>query len=99
VRFGILGTTRVWRDGGDEIDVGGPTRRALLALLLVRPGDEVGQGVAKWMVPENRFVAWFVNQNYKVLPYLPWKGLMAKSIRKTAGNIDLTRYDGAAYRG
>jgi hypothetical protein len=40
-----------------------------------------------------------MSQNDKVLPYLPWKGLMAKSIRKTAGNIDLTRYDSAAYRG
>jgi hypothetical protein len=27
------------------------------------------------------------------MPYLPWKGLMAKSIRKTASNIDLTPYD------
>jgi 2-polyprenyl-6-methoxyphenol hydroxylase-like FAD-dependent oxidoreductase len=55
--------------------------------------QKVGQGVAKWMVPENRFVAWFMNQNYKVMPYLPWKGLMVRSIRKTASNIDLTRYD------
>jgi 2-polyprenyl-6-methoxyphenol hydroxylase-like FAD-dependent oxidoreductase len=55
--------------------------------------QKVGQGVAKWMVPENRFMAWFLNQNYKVMPYLPWKGLMAKSIRKTASNIDLTPYD------
>jgi hypothetical protein len=45
------------------------------------------------MVPENRFMTWFVNQNYKVMPYLPWKGLMAKSIRKTASNIDLAKYD------
>jgi 2-polyprenyl-6-methoxyphenol hydroxylase-like FAD-dependent oxidoreductase len=55
--------------------------------------QKVGQGVAKWMVPENRFMTWFVNQNYKVMPYLPWKGLMAKSIRKTASNIDLAKYD------
>jgi predicted ATPase/DNA-binding SARP family transcriptional activator/predicted negative regulator of RcsB-dependent stress response len=45
VRFGILGTTQVWRDDGGEVDVGGPTRRALLALLLVRPGDVVPAGV------------------------------------------------------
>jgi 2-polyprenyl-6-methoxyphenol hydroxylase-like FAD-dependent oxidoreductase len=58
--------------------------------------QKVGQGVAKWLVPENRFVAWFMNQNYKVMPYLPWKGLMARSVRRTASNIDLARYDGLA---
>ncbi|WP_217369912.1 FAD-dependent monooxygenase [Nonomuraea antri] len=50
-------------------------------------------GVSKWMVPENRFMAWFMNQNYKVLPYLPWKGLMAKSVRKTASAISLRDYE------
>jgi predicted ATPase/DNA-binding SARP family transcriptional activator len=45
VRFGILGTTRAWRDDGSEVDLGGPTRRALLALLLVRPGEVVPAGV------------------------------------------------------
>jgi predicted ATPase/DNA-binding SARP family transcriptional activator len=45
VRFGILGTTQTWRDSGDEVDLGGPTRRALLALLLVRSGDVVPTGV------------------------------------------------------
>ncbi|GAA3601531.1 FAD-dependent monooxygenase [Nonomuraea rosea] len=49
-------------------------------------------GVSKWMVPESRFMAWFMNQNYKLLPYLPWKGLMAKSVRKTASAISLKDY-------
>ncbi|MER5999120.1 FAD-dependent monooxygenase [Nonomuraea angiospora] len=49
-------------------------------------------GVSKFMVPENRFMAWFMNQNYRLLPYLPWKGLMAKSVRKTAGAISLKDY-------
>ncbi|MFD8528601.1 hypothetical protein ACFV0L_14420 [Streptosporangium canum] len=38
MRFGILGATRVWRDDGSEVPAGGPTRRALLTLLLARPG-------------------------------------------------------------
>ncbi|TYB55377.1 AAA family ATPase [Nonomuraea sp. PA05] len=41
MRFGILGDTRAWRDDGAEVPLGGPARRALLALLLVRPGAVV----------------------------------------------------------
>ncbi|WP_182897638.1 BTAD domain-containing putative transcriptional regulator [Microbispora sp. H10830] len=41
MRFGILGETRVWRDDGTEVPLGGPARRALLALLLIRPGQVV----------------------------------------------------------
>ncbi|MFF5206370.1 BTAD domain-containing putative transcriptional regulator [Streptosporangium sp. NPDC000396] len=41
MRFGILGTTRAWRDDGSEVRLGGPTRRALLTLLLARPGEVV----------------------------------------------------------
>ncbi|MFB7179806.1 BTAD domain-containing putative transcriptional regulator [Streptomyces sp. NPDC056257] len=40
MRFGILGDTRAWHGGG-EVPLGGPARRALLALLLVRPGEVV----------------------------------------------------------
>ncbi|MEV4577171.1 FAD-dependent monooxygenase [Nonomuraea jabiensis] len=49
-------------------------------------------GVSRFMVPENRFMAWFMNQNYRLLPYLPWKGLMAKSVRRTASAISLKDY-------
>ncbi|MGS2641483.1 hypothetical protein [Streptosporangium sp. LJ11] len=52
-----------------------------------------GDGVGRWMVPESRFMAWFVNQNYKLLPYVPWKGLIAKSIRRTANAITLKDYE------
>ncbi|MGC5016835.1 ATP-binding protein [Streptosporangium sp. DT93] len=41
MRFGILGTTRMWDDDGGEVRVGGPARRALLALLLARAGETV----------------------------------------------------------
>ncbi|MER8041242.1 BTAD domain-containing putative transcriptional regulator [Streptomyces sp. NPDC094032] len=41
MRFGILGDTRAWYDDGTEVPLGGPARRALLALLLVRPGAVV----------------------------------------------------------
>lgn len=41
MRWGILGETRAWHDDGTEVPLGGPARRALLALLLVRPGEVV----------------------------------------------------------
>ncbi|MEU1668747.1 BTAD domain-containing putative transcriptional regulator [Streptomyces sparsogenes] len=41
MRFGILGEPRAWYDDGAEVPLGGPARRALLALLLVRPGEVV----------------------------------------------------------
>ncbi|MFB7862767.1 BTAD domain-containing putative transcriptional regulator [Streptomyces sp. NPDC056069] len=41
MRFGILGDTQAWHDDGTEVPLGGPARRALLALLLVRPGAVV----------------------------------------------------------
>ncbi len=41
MRFGILGGTLMWGDDGAEVSLGGPARRALLTLLLVRPGEVV----------------------------------------------------------
>ncbi|MEV0233383.1 BTAD domain-containing putative transcriptional regulator [Nonomuraea sp. NPDC050786] len=41
MRFAILGETRAWRDDGTEVPLGGPARRALLALLLLRPREVV----------------------------------------------------------
>jgi 2-polyprenyl-6-methoxyphenol hydroxylase-like FAD-dependent oxidoreductase len=52
-----------------------------------------GEGVSRWMVPESGFMAWFVNQNYKLLPYVPWKGLIAKGVRKVAEAITLKTYE------
>ncbi|WP_329425157.1 FAD-dependent monooxygenase [Streptosporangium sp. NBC_01495] len=52
-----------------------------------------GDGVGKWMVPDSRFMAWFINQNYRLLPYVPWKGLIAKGIRQTANAVTLKDYE------
>ncbi|WP_177240376.1 AfsR/SARP family transcriptional regulator [Streptacidiphilus jiangxiensis] len=41
MRFGILGTTQAWTDDGGELPLGGPGRRALLALLLLDAGRTV----------------------------------------------------------
>ncbi|MEV0412221.1 BTAD domain-containing putative transcriptional regulator [Streptomyces sp. NPDC050448] len=39
--FGILGETQAWHNDGAEVPLGGPARRALLALLLTHPGEVV----------------------------------------------------------
>ena len=54
--------------------------------------QKLGQGVAEWMVPTTRFRSWFVRQNYRILPYLPWKGMLAASARRTASAIELKPY-------
>ncbi|ANP51601.1 putative ATPase/DNA-binding SARP family transcriptional activator [Streptomyces griseochromogenes] len=41
MRFGILGETQMWGDDGTPVPLGGPARRALLTLLLIRPGEAV----------------------------------------------------------
>ncbi|RPF25500.1 putative ATPase [Streptomyces sp. Ag109_G2-6] len=41
MRFSILGETLARRDDGTEVPLGGPARRALLTLLLVRPREVV----------------------------------------------------------
>lgn len=41
MRFAILGTTRATRADGRDVPLGGPARRALLALLLARAGEVV----------------------------------------------------------
>lgn len=43
-------------------------------------------------MPETRFMAWFLNQNFRLLPYLPWKGMMARSARRTAEAISVPAY-------
>ncbi|MEU4545451.1 FAD-dependent monooxygenase [Nonomuraea dietziae] len=58
----------------------------------VRGCQKSGESAGRWMVPESRFMAWFLNQNYRLLPYLPWKGMIAKSVRKTAGAVSLKDY-------
>lgn len=47
----------------------------------------------KWFVPSSRFKIWFRNLNMRMLPYLPWKGLIAKAIQKQNA-ITLKDYEG-----
>ncbi|GAA0297857.1 BTAD domain-containing putative transcriptional regulator [Streptomyces polychromogenes] len=58
MRFSILGETLARRDDGTEVPVGGPARRALLTLLLVRPGEVVAaERLADEMAPDGSLSA------------------------------------------
>ncbi|MCX6048567.1 MAG: FAD-dependent monooxygenase [Chloroflexi bacterium] len=56
----------------------------------------LGQKMAKEMVPDSQTQLWFRNQMMRMLPYLPWKGLITKSIlqplREAANAITLKDY-------
>ncbi|GAA4209027.1 FAD-dependent monooxygenase [Microbispora amethystogenes] len=54
--------------------------------------QKMGDGVAKLMVPGNRFLASFLNRYYRIMPYLPGRNLPAKIARKTAQSITLRDY-------
>jgi 2-polyprenyl-6-methoxyphenol hydroxylase-like FAD-dependent oxidoreductase len=56
----------------------------------VRECQESASG--KWFIPSSRAAIWFRNQNLRLLPHLPWKGLIGKMARKTATAIDLPNY-------
>jgi 2-polyprenyl-6-methoxyphenol hydroxylase-like FAD-dependent oxidoreductase len=54
--------------------------------------QEMGDGVAKLMIPGNRVMATVLNRYYKLIPYLPGKDMAAKIARKAAENITLPTY-------
>jgi 2-polyprenyl-6-methoxyphenol hydroxylase-like FAD-dependent oxidoreductase len=54
--------------------------------------QEMGDGVAKFMVPGSRFLATLLNRYFKLMPYLPGKDMAAKIARKAAEGITLPEY-------
>ncbi|WP_406738827.1 FAD-dependent monooxygenase [Streptomyces sp. NBC_00853] len=54
--------------------------------------QKMGDGVARLMVPGSRLTATLLNRYYKVMPYLPGKGMAARIARRTAENITLRDY-------
>jgi 2-polyprenyl-6-methoxyphenol hydroxylase-like FAD-dependent oxidoreductase len=58
----------------------------------------LGQKMAKEMVPKSRRQIWFRTQMLRVLPYLPWKGLVTRGIlrplQQAANAITLRDYQG-----
>ncbi|MFI6500392.1 FAD-dependent monooxygenase [Nonomuraea typhae] len=61
----------------------------------VAGAQKSAEGVAGFMVPKTRLMTRLMNLSYRLLPYLPWKGAMARSIRKTAEAVSLPDYPAA----
>lgn len=84
--FGILGETRAWYDDGTEVPLGGPARRSLLALLLVRPGA---------VVPADR-LADAADPDGAVSPHAVQSQI--SRLRKALGSGAVIEQAGAGYR-
>jgi 2-polyprenyl-6-methoxyphenol hydroxylase-like FAD-dependent oxidoreductase len=58
----------------------------------VRRGQEQVNGASGFLLPKSRSQVWLRNQFIRVLPYMPWKGLIAGGVQKAADAITLKEY-------
>ena len=58
----------------------------------VRRGQEQVNGASGFLLPKSRSQVWLRNQFIRVLPYMPWKGLIAGGVQKAANAITLKEY-------
>ena len=59
----------------------------------VEQNQKTALGGGKWFIAPTRFKIWLRNLNIRMLPYLPWKGLIARAIQKQYA-ITLKDYEG-----
>lgn len=111
--FTVLGPVRAWR-GDQEIDLGSPQARALLALLLAHGGQAVGLAHlvdAMWGIDPPRTAVNAIHRNVGLLrrtiePELPARHAGGWLVRSAGGyrldvdddNLDLLRFRGLAHR-
>ncbi|MEW9550598.1 FAD-dependent monooxygenase [Nonomuraea sp. NPDC050783] len=60
--------------------------------------QEMGDGIAKLMVPGSHLVAALLNRYYRVMPYLPGRKLPARMARRAAENVTLRDYPAPVVR-
>jgi 2-polyprenyl-6-methoxyphenol hydroxylase-like FAD-dependent oxidoreductase len=60
----------------------------------VRRQQKAASGGGKWFIPPNQAMIQLRNLNMRLLPYLPWKGLIAKAIQQQTA-ITLKEYQDA----
>ncbi len=58
----------------------------------VRRNQQQAQDGVGFLAPPTRARIWLRNQSFRALPYMPWKGLIAKMATKTAEAITLPEY-------
>jgi 2-polyprenyl-6-methoxyphenol hydroxylase-like FAD-dependent oxidoreductase len=49
-------------------------------------------GALGFLLPKSNFQVWSYNQMWRMLPYMPWKGLIASGFQKVANAITLKEY-------
>jgi 2-polyprenyl-6-methoxyphenol hydroxylase-like FAD-dependent oxidoreductase len=93
-----------WSNGravlvGDLKAAGGDHRRALVRYEeemreYVEQGQKLPKGNATGLIPRSRLQIRIRNQIIRMLPYLPWRGLIAGGVQKAANAITLKDYEG-----
>jgi 2-polyprenyl-6-methoxyphenol hydroxylase-like FAD-dependent oxidoreductase len=58
----------------------------------VTRGQKLAKGNAAGLLPRSRWQMWMRNQFIRMLPYMPWKGLVAGGVQKAANAITLRDY-------
>jgi 2-polyprenyl-6-methoxyphenol hydroxylase-like FAD-dependent oxidoreductase len=58
----------------------------------VTRGQKLAKGNAAGLLPRSRAQLWLRNQFVRMLPYMPWKGLVAGGVQKAANAITLRDY-------
>ena len=54
--------------------------------------QKLAEGASDWFIPRTRLRGWLLIWMYKILPYTPWKNLMASVPLKAANGIALKDY-------
>jgi 2-polyprenyl-6-methoxyphenol hydroxylase-like FAD-dependent oxidoreductase len=55
-------------------------------------GQEQVKGASGFLLPKSRSQVWLRNQLIRMLPYMPWKGMVAGGVQKAANAIALKDY-------
>lgn len=58
----------------------------------VELNQKTAPGNGQMLIPPTSFQIWFTTQNIRLFPYMPWKGLIMKAIRKPYDAISLKDY-------
>jgi 2-polyprenyl-6-methoxyphenol hydroxylase-like FAD-dependent oxidoreductase len=84
---------------GELKAAGGDHRRAFVRYEeemreYVEQGQKLAKGNATGLIPRSRLQIRIRNQVIRMLPYLPWRGLIAGGVQKAANSITLKDYEG-----
>jgi len=60
----------------------------------VTQGQKLAKGAAIGLIPRSGAQIWMRNQVMRMLPYLPWRGVIAGGVQKAATAITLKDYQG-----